>query len=105
MGTDFSCDGKVFGGYYADLEMGCQVYNVCLSEPTSCLCPNGTLFQQQTLNCDWWYNVDCAAAKGLYGLATEGAFGSDAAGTGGDSGECHQGFLARNNNTQFGTWW
>ena len=36
------------------------------------------------------YNVDCAAAEGLYGLA-EGAFGSDAAaggGEGGDSGEC-----------------
>ena len=36
------------------------------------------------------YNVDCAAAEGLYGLA-EGAFGSDAGaggGEGGDSGDC-----------------
>lgn len=45
--------------------------------PTSFLCPNGTLFQQQIFNCDWWYNVDCDAAEGLYGLA-EGAFGVEA---------------------------
>jgi len=81
--TQFSCDGKVFGGYYADPEMGCQAYHVCLLDPlrgsmypTSFLCPNGTLFQQQIFNCDWWYNVDCAAAEGLYGLA-EGAFGNE----------------------------
>lgn len=85
--TSFSCEGKVFGGYYADPEMGCQAYHVCLLDPlsgsmypTSFLCPNGTLFQQQIFNCDWWYNVDCAAAEGLYGLA-EGAFGNDAGGS------------------------
>lgn len=94
--TSFSCDDKVFGGYYADPDMGCQAYHVCLLDPisgsmypTSFLCPNGTLFQQQIFNCDWWYNVDCAAAEGLYGLA-EGAFGSDAGagGEGGAGGEC-----------------
>jgi len=95
--TAFDCEGKVFGGYYADPEMGCQAYHVCLLDPlsgsmypTSFLCPNGTLFQQQIFNCDWWYNVDCAAAEGLYGLA-EGAFGSDAGasnGEGGDQGDC-----------------
>ena len=49
-------------GYYADPEMGCQAYHVCLLDPsggsmypTSFLCPNGTLFQQQIFNCDWWY--------------------------------------------------
>ena len=31
------------------------------------------------------YNVDCAAAEGLYGLA-EGAFGNDAGAEGGDGG-------------------
>ena len=48
-------------GYYADPEMGCQAYHVCLLDPlggsmypTSFLCPNGTLFQQQIFNCDWW---------------------------------------------------
>ena len=55
--------------------MGCQAYHVCLLDPlsgsmypTSFLCPNGTLFQQQTLNCDWWYNVDCAASPNFYAL-------------------------------------
>lgn len=88
--TAFSCEGKVFGGYYADPEMGCQGYHVCLLDPlggsmypTSFLCPNGTLFQQQIFNCDWWYNVDCAASEGFYGLA-EGAFGSGSSGNGGD---------------------
>ena len=52
-------------GYYADPEMGCQAYHVCLLDPlggsmypTSFLCPNGTLFQQQIFNCDWWYEID-----------------------------------------------
>ena len=51
----------LFPGYYADPEMGCQGYHVCLLDPlagtkypTSFLCPNGTLFQQQIFNCDWW---------------------------------------------------
>ena len=51
-------------GYYADPEMGCQAYHVCLLDPlggsmypTSFLCPNGTLFQQQIFNCDWWYEI------------------------------------------------
>ena len=28
--TDFSCDGLVFGGYYADPSTECQQYSVCL---------------------------------------------------------------------------
>ena len=28
--TSFSCDGLVFGGYYADPETQCQQYSVCL---------------------------------------------------------------------------
>ena len=28
--TAFSCDGKQFGGYYADPEMDCQAYHICL---------------------------------------------------------------------------
>jgi hypothetical protein len=51
----------LFSGYYADVEMGCQAFHVCLQEPNSdklfkqsFLCPNGTLFQQQIFNCDWW---------------------------------------------------
>lgn len=25
----------------------------------SFLCPNGTVFSQHLLTCDWWYNVEC----------------------------------------------
>ena len=28
--TSFSCDGLIFGGYYADPETQCQQYSVCL---------------------------------------------------------------------------
>ena len=27
--TAFSCEGKVIGGYYADVESGCQMFHVC----------------------------------------------------------------------------
>lgn len=27
--TNFSCEGKVIGGYYADIETGCQMFHVC----------------------------------------------------------------------------
>ncbi|XP_040580809.1 uncharacterized protein [Lepeophtheirus salmonis] len=81
--TGFSCDDKVFGGYYADPAMGCQAYHVCLSDPiagssypASFLCPNGTIFQQKIFNCDWWYNVDCSEAESFYGLAVN-AFASN----------------------------
>merc|ERR1712045_309382 len=73
----------VFGGYYADPATDCQQYSVCLQDPISpdtlypvnFLCPNGTIFNQQLFNCDWWFNVDCEASEGLYGGA-EGAFGT-----------------------------
>ena len=54
------CDFS-FSGYYADQEMQCQGYHVCLTPPnaatdrkTSFICPNGTIFNQQLLICDWW---------------------------------------------------
>jgi len=80
--TSFSCSGLVFGGYYADPELQCQGYHVCLQDPidlslypTSFLCPNGTVFDQSTYICDWWFNVDCTISESLY-PAVEGAFGS-----------------------------
>ena len=27
--SKFSCEGKVIGGYYADVESGCQMFHVC----------------------------------------------------------------------------
>merc|ERR1711892_481724 len=68
--TSFSCEGKVYGGYYADSAADCQVFHVC-SRPRgfhSFLCPNGTIFHQTYLTCDFWYNSDCAEAESLYGL-------------------------------------
>lgn len=94
--TSFSCDGLIFGGYYADQEARCQQYHVCLQDPidpsnlypVSFLCPNGTIFNQELFNCDWWFNVDCEASAGLYGLA-EGAFGTAGGSEGGDeAGQC-----------------
>ena len=47
LASNFSCSGRVFGGYYADLEQRCQVYHVCLhSTEVAFLCPNGTIFNQ-----------------------------------------------------------
>merc|ERR1719245_2296640 len=94
--SGFSCDGLVFGGYYADPATECQQYSVCLQDPispdnlypVSFLCPNGTIFNQELFNCDWWFNVDCEASAGLYGLA-EGAFGTAGGAEGGDdAGQC-----------------
>ncbi len=44
-------------GYYADPELGCQAYHVCLSgsRKVSFLCPNGTIFHQAGFTCEWWY--------------------------------------------------
>merc|ERR1712107_546691 len=94
--SGFSCDGLVFGGYYADPATECQQYSVCLQDPISpdtlypvnFLCPNGTIFNQELFNCDWWFNVDCLASEGLYGGA-EGAFGTaGGSGVGDDVGSC-----------------
>jgi len=82
--TSFTCSGLIFGGYYADPETSCQQYAVCLRDssnptqlyPVQFLCPNGTIFKQELFTCDWWFNVNCDAATGFYGLA-EGAFGTD----------------------------
>ena len=57
--TSFSCSGLQFGGYYADPEQQCQAYHVCLQDnvglyPVAFLCPNGTIFNQDTVVCDWW---------------------------------------------------
>jgi len=71
--TSFSCAGRVPGGYYADPAAECQVFHVC-SQPRgfhSFLCPNGTIFHQAYLTCDFWYNSDCSKAESLYGINKE----------------------------------
>ena len=88
--TSFTCDGQVEGGYYADPEAECQVFHICGNDGSggltkySFLCPNGTLFNQQYFVCDWWFNVDCSLAGGLYTLNEEVAADREAnTGTGG----------------------
>lgn len=69
--TEFSCEGQVNGGYYADSEAQCQVFHICAANAEgglakySFLCPNGTIFNQEYFICDWWFNVDCSEAEAL----------------------------------------
>ncbi|KAI9560750.1 hypothetical protein GHT06_011702 [Daphnia sinensis] len=67
--TAFKCN-PANPGYFADTEGLCQVFHLCQIDGRhdSFLCPNGTLFNQKHFVCDWWYNVDCAAAPSLYVL-------------------------------------
>ena len=50
---------RIIVGYYADLDTRCQVFHVCskISDDeyiqSSFLCPNGTIFQQETFVCQW----------------------------------------------------
>ena len=110
--TSFVCDGKI-EGYYADPEADCQSFQMCVNfgegdlTKYSLLCPNGrishlqlesfvsrivifagTLFNQQYFICDWWFNVDCSQAEGLYGIndevAAEAAISGGGGGGGGD---------------------
>uniref|UniRef100_A0A182YEH5 Chitin-binding type-2 domain-containing protein n=1 Tax=Anopheles stephensi TaxID=30069 RepID=A0A182YEH5_ANOST len=68
--TQFSCD-KRHHGYYADVEARCQVFRVCANTDSTgrgfaFLCPNGTLFNQRHLVCDWYMNVRCEESESLY---------------------------------------
>lgn len=58
----FDCASKKYPGYYADVSTQCQVFHRCdiSGNRTSYLCVNMTVFNQLTLICDYWYNVDCA---------------------------------------------
>ena len=84
--TSFTCDGQVEGGYYADPEAECQVFHVCARgghsglAKYSFLCPNGTIFQQRYLTCDWWFNVDCSLAEAEYSVNLDTAAAREAAG-------------------------
>ena len=68
--TEFSCRGRVFGGHYADPGARCQLFHVCgrRGQKFSFLCPAGTIFNQNFLTCDFWYNFDCSRAESLYGV-------------------------------------
>ncbi|KAH8417079.1 hypothetical protein KR222_002890, partial [Zaprionus bogoriensis] len=65
--TNFDCAQQPLPGYYADIEAQCQVFHICaLNRTYSFLCPNGTVFSQETLVCVWWNQYDCVSAPSLY---------------------------------------
>jgi len=91
--TGFTCDGQVEGGKYADPAAECQAFHVCALGDMdgglltySFLCPNGTIFNQEYFICDWWFNVDCSQAEGLYSLNDEIAAEAPQAAQGGSGG-------------------
>ncbi|XP_044756341.1 uncharacterized protein LOC123314936 [Coccinella septempunctata] len=100
--TGFTCEGKVNWQYYADIETDCQVFHVCESQHSkiSFLCPEGSIFNQRHLVCDWWYNVDCTDSFDLFllkenynvqdltlqNIADPGDFDLNLASTGGNKG-------------------
>ncbi|XP_026751127.1 mucin-5AC-like [Galleria mellonella] len=81
--TNFTCAGKVIGGYYADLETSCQMFHVCTvgqqDEPMDIkfLCLNGTVFDQETRVCERVDEVDCTKSEKFYSLNLE-LYGSTA---------------------------
>ncbi|KAK3882302.1 hypothetical protein Pcinc_013295 [Petrolisthes cinctipes] len=69
----FSCGDKEVG-YYADVEYDCQVYHVCREDRqrVTFLCPNGTIFNQRILACDWWFDVQCVTITTQYHVNSQG---------------------------------
>lgn len=49
-----------------------KVFHLCENgRKMSFLCPNGTIFRQSRLTCDWWYKVDCGASQEFYESSAE----------------------------------
>ncbi|XP_077497146.1 uncharacterized protein LOC144107821 isoform X1 [Amblyomma americanum] len=70
--TSFSCADKQAGEYYADPEVQCQVYHICVAgaygklSKMSFACPNGTIFSQSSRVCSPYDRVYCALAERFY---------------------------------------
>jgi hypothetical protein len=79
----FNCEGKEYG-YYADVDNACQIFHICLpvqddagkiieTNQWSFVCGNQTVFDQQTLTCN--YPTDafpCEESATLYGAVEFG---------------------------------
>ncbi|OQV23382.1 hypothetical protein BV898_02828 [Hypsibius exemplaris] len=65
--TSFRCSSKAQAGFYADEDTQCQVFHRCDQNmnQTSYLCTNTTIFNQITLVCNSWYNVDCSRSQSV----------------------------------------
>ncbi|XP_054082188.1 uncharacterized protein LOC105218627 isoform X2 [Zeugodacus cucurbitae] len=68
--TNFNCGEQRYKGFFGDPETNCQVWHYCdlNGGKASFLCPNGTIFSQIALTCDWWFNVKCSTTAQLYVL-------------------------------------
>ncbi|XP_052743099.1 U-scoloptoxin(01)-Er1a-like [Bicyclus anynana] len=71
-GLSFTCDDKI-PGYYADPETSCQVWHWCVPSiggniMYSFICAPGTVFNQRTRVCDWFFQVDCPNSPAFYGV-------------------------------------
>uniref|UniRef100_A0A182PTW8 Chitin-binding type-2 domain-containing protein n=1 Tax=Anopheles epiroticus TaxID=199890 RepID=A0A182PTW8_9DIPT len=68
--TSFKCKDQRYKGFFGDPETNCQVWHYCdlNGGKASFLCPNGTIFSQVALTCDWWFNVKCSTTAQLYVL-------------------------------------
>lgn len=68
--TSFECGKQRYKGFFADLETRCQTWHFCdfQDNQQTFLCPNGTIFSQLQLTCDWWFNVNCFESQQLYVL-------------------------------------
>ncbi|XP_068908782.1 uncharacterized protein [Tenebrio molitor] len=68
--TSFNCKTQRYKGFFGDPHTNCQVWHYCdlNGGQASFLCPNGTIFSQVALTCDWWYNVKCSSTAQLYVL-------------------------------------
>ncbi|CAL4131968.1 unnamed protein product, partial [Meganyctiphanes norvegica] len=70
--TKFFCEEqKYLPGIYADVQLGCKVFHLCLpaamgNSMTSFMCPNMTLFDQSIMQCNYWYHVNCERAETHY---------------------------------------
>jgi len=67
----FSCEERVVGAYYVDPSLDCQAYHVCIPRTRvltrrSFICPNGTIFNQAKLVCDWWFDSSCKSDERQY---------------------------------------
>ncbi|KAK2725151.1 uncharacterized protein LOC136033128 isoform X2 [Artemia franciscana] len=70
--TPFSCEEKVIGGYYADIDAECQMFHVCVQVDETdirdfkFMCPNDTVFDQENFICANWFDVDCSLSVKWY---------------------------------------
>ncbi|GAB6031391.1 hypothetical protein CHUAL_009173 [Chamberlinius hualienensis] len=72
--TTYACSSAPYvPGYYADTQYGCQVWHICEvgGKLSTFLCPNGTIFNQKYLVCDWWYNVNCGDSPNYYSVNSQ----------------------------------